>query len=304
MVKSPTHSLRASFSRGAKFYDRLATTQREIARRLAKSILATTELQNAKSILEIGCGTGFLTEELVSIYPEADLTVLDISPVMLDATRAKLGSSRNNINYIEADILDASFEQKFDLIVSSSTLQWVTELPRCFSQFHKYAHSNSYCLVSLFVKGTLSEVAAARAIIAPEKKVFDLPTVEAVCSAAGKAGLKFIPINGENVQIFTAKVHYDSGMELLQSISKAGWAGSFTANKAGVTGGAALLSRSELLKLSLLLQENDSHDESLVHGHRDSETYQSLDDLPVTAVGSYVSANFLAKLSGGNCLTK
>jgi malonyl-CoA O-methyltransferase len=43
-------------------------------------------------VLEIGCGTGFLSEALLARLPAASLTATDIAPAMLERARQRLGA--------------------------------------------------------------------------------------------------------------------------------------------------------------------------------------------------------------------
>jgi tRNA (cmo5U34)-methyltransferase len=47
---------------------------------------------DAEEILELGTGTGETAERLLALYPEARLVGIDVSPHMLAAARARLGS--------------------------------------------------------------------------------------------------------------------------------------------------------------------------------------------------------------------
>ncbi len=74
------------------------------------------------SILEIGCGTGRLTRQLITEFPEAKITAIDISAEMVE--QAKILCPQ--VNYIVADAEKHlhQIEEKFDLIISNATIQW------------------------------------------------------------------------------------------------------------------------------------------------------------------------------------
>lgn len=54
-----------------------------------------------KYIVEIGCGIGRLTNKMQELYPDAEVTGIDINPQFL-----KIASQRGSANYILADNLD------------------------------------------------------------------------------------------------------------------------------------------------------------------------------------------------------
>jgi len=117
--------VRDAFSQ-AEHYDSAATVQAETARRLASRIAGHLRVCPA-SILEIGCGTGLLSLELAAAFPEAHLTLTDISGAMLARCRSRLGAGPTYL------VMDGEAAEgaagSFDLIVSSLAMQWFTDLP-------------------------------------------------------------------------------------------------------------------------------------------------------------------------------
>jgi malonyl-CoA O-methyltransferase len=115
----------ASFSAGAAGYDHVAGVQRQVAHRLALRIAAARPIP-PKRILEIGCGTGLLSAHLAALYPQAELVLTDISPVMLERARLRLGA-RAGYRRMDGESPDPTLG-RFELIASSLALQWFTDL--------------------------------------------------------------------------------------------------------------------------------------------------------------------------------
>ncbi len=95
--------------------------------RLMMDLLAETAsalVPNTHDILDIGCGAGNQTLNLLRIFPDADCTLLDISPAMLARARERVGAvADGNISYLEGDIRNADLpEGKFDLAVAAAVL--------------------------------------------------------------------------------------------------------------------------------------------------------------------------------------
>jgi malonyl-CoA O-methyltransferase len=114
-----------SFSKRAGGYDSAADVQWLVASRLAERIEATP-LPRQSRILEIGCGTGFLSARLADAFPEGELVLTDISASMLERCRARVGQRPRYL------VLDGErpqgLEGGFDLIASSLALQWFVDL--------------------------------------------------------------------------------------------------------------------------------------------------------------------------------
>ncbi len=97
-------------------FDLLNKTQHK---RYEYQIKALKELlinSNPKTILEIGCGFGRVTETLSQLFPKASITCVDISKEQIDNLN-KL--SLPNVETICKDIMNYDFEKTFDLIIAS-----------------------------------------------------------------------------------------------------------------------------------------------------------------------------------------
>jgi len=85
-------SISARFAAAAQSYHDESNMQRTVAEKLAASTPAREEID---SILEIGCGTGFLTELLGRRFPGALIDAVDIARPMIDLARAHRGMRPN-----------------------------------------------------------------------------------------------------------------------------------------------------------------------------------------------------------------
>lgn len=75
-------------------------------------------------VIDLGCGTGTISEEIRKKYPNAKFTCVDIAENMLQMAELKLGS---DVKFIKSDFNDFVFPEKYDLIVSSLALHHLTE---------------------------------------------------------------------------------------------------------------------------------------------------------------------------------
>ncbi len=82
--------LRASFERAAETYDDVAVLQRTIADRLLER-LDVVKLKPAV-VLDVGCGTGYVTRALARRYPRAQRLALDIAESMVRHARHGFGN--------------------------------------------------------------------------------------------------------------------------------------------------------------------------------------------------------------------
>jgi tRNA (cmo5U34)-methyltransferase len=85
------------------------------------------------SILELGCGTGLLSECLRQQFPHATLTLVDLSAEMLTRTQERFQKADNmlftgTVHYVQSDFVALELPQNsFDLVVSSLALHHVLD---------------------------------------------------------------------------------------------------------------------------------------------------------------------------------
>jgi trans-aconitate 2-methyltransferase len=76
------------------------------------------------TILDVGCGTGRVTEALLSLVPKGRVLALDASSDMVALAQQRLGG---RAEVWCQDVLDLSLEQAVDAIISTATLHWVPD---------------------------------------------------------------------------------------------------------------------------------------------------------------------------------
>jgi len=114
--------IRRNFARRAGSYDRHADTQRYMAQELLGR--AGEWVSRVSCILEIGCGTGYLTQQLRQVNAQARVVALDLDVALLEVARRRLGPDPR-LTWLVAD--GESFGRgSFDLIISNATFQWLT----------------------------------------------------------------------------------------------------------------------------------------------------------------------------------
>lgn len=118
-MKNRKEKIENSFDKKAHSYNRHASLQKKSAQNLCQLLPNTQPLK----ILEIGCGTGFLTEELQKIFPNSEIIGIDISKNMVASCQQKF-TGHSNLNFQVMDGENINLDQKFDLIISNLSIQW------------------------------------------------------------------------------------------------------------------------------------------------------------------------------------
>ncbi len=124
-------SVAESFSSAAETYHEKATIQKKVAGGLISSLKPWKETIPAGDILEVGCGTGFLTELLISEFPDRNLLITDVAEGMLDFCMNQLSEKKLVSDNVSFELLDVNElevqEQKYSLIISNFAAQWFTD---------------------------------------------------------------------------------------------------------------------------------------------------------------------------------
>ncbi len=141
------------FGQYAKQYDQYAKVQQVMAVELLRKLNLQGEFFK---ILELGCGTGYLTERLLARFPQAELTAVDLAPQMLEQTEARVG--RGRVKLVCDDLETMQLSEKYDLIISSATFQWLNQPARVVEKLLQALATEGVLAVATFGAETFTEL--------------------------------------------------------------------------------------------------------------------------------------------------
>jgi len=81
--------------------------------------LAAYAPNGAKTVLDVGIGTGGVSLCLLSHFPNLNITGIDISNEMLNTCKQNIALNNQNINLLTQDILTWSTNDRFDLVITN-----------------------------------------------------------------------------------------------------------------------------------------------------------------------------------------
>lgn len=150
-------NVRRSFADAAGSYDAQADLQRQVAHRL----LANLPMLSANGLaVDIGCGTGYFTEQLLVKFAFRQLFALDIAEPMLIEAQARLQG--RNVGFLCADAEKIPFAAaSVDALFSNLALQWCLDLTAVFADWRRVLKPGGRIAFSTFGPETLSELKAA-----------------------------------------------------------------------------------------------------------------------------------------------
>jgi malonyl-CoA O-methyltransferase len=229
---------RQHFERAAKTYDASAVLQREVAIRLAER-LAYIKLEPKRAV-DIGCGTGYITHDLLKRYPKTEIISLDLSLNMLQQTatvnqqgwKKWFNPQKNKPLAICADAESLPLQnQSVDLIASNLMLQWSNNLSETFAGFHAVLAPNGLLLFTTFGPDTLKEMRESWANVDDQPHTSTFVDMHEVGDALLQAG--FInPVTDMEVITMT----YSSVRQLMKDIKNIGATNTHSGRSKGLMG--------------------------------------------------------------------
>jgi malonyl-CoA O-methyltransferase len=141
-----------NFSRSAAEYEKHAFLQMK----MADELLASVRMIKASKILDVGCGTGYLADQLAKSFPAAEVVGIDIAPGMIETAKVKY--KQNNLLFAVGDGEGLPFGRAaFDLVVSNASLQWMSA-PAVFAEVNRVIIGGGRFFFSTFGPATLREM--------------------------------------------------------------------------------------------------------------------------------------------------
>ena len=143
-----------SFSNAAVSYDYWAKPQKKISKRLVELLPVSNDFNN---ILDLGCGTGNVIEQLLGRYSTAEILGLDIAPGMVEYCM-KRWSNIDDIKFSTADISSFNAESKHDLIISSCAFQWIDDFSEAIKNLICSLKKDGCLAMAVPIEGSFSEL--------------------------------------------------------------------------------------------------------------------------------------------------
>lgn len=117
-----------------------------------KGLLEFIPKNKNQSILDLGCGTGMLTAQLLNF---ADTVIgVDSSASMI----AKAKNQYANIQFEVCNALALPFEKQFDVVFSNAVFHWIADHDALLKQIHKVLKPNGLLVCEFGANGNIATI--------------------------------------------------------------------------------------------------------------------------------------------------
>ncbi len=198
------------FSKSLSSYNQEARAQKKIIKQLL-SLFEKQKKSTFNHILEFGIGTGLLTKEINNRLSYNKLYLNDLSTYFTDFVSAQYSQKElEKIDFIEGDIESILIPKNCDLIISSSTEQWVENKADFYKKIQSSLHKNGLFAFSSFGPDNLKQV---RKATGKSLKYYDLESNKHELSKY----FKILEAQEERISL-----NFDSSLEILTHLKKTG----------------------------------------------------------------------------------
>ena len=146
----------------ARTYDRVADPMT----RWGSAVLDRLPLEGDERVLDAGCGSGRVTEQLAERLPNGRVIALDGSPSMVDAARQRLAPFGERIQYVVADLgAPLPIEGNVDAVLSTATFHWVPDHYALFANLAAVTRHGGWLVAQCGGAGNIASIQRVLATI-------------------------------------------------------------------------------------------------------------------------------------------
>ena len=199
-------------------------------------VLDRLPLAGDETVLDAGCGSGRVTEELLERLPDGRVIAADAAPSMLAEARRRLARFGDRVGFLECDLgRPLPLEGPIDAVLSTATFHWVLDHDALFANLAAVLRPGGRLVAQCGGAGNVASVHAAAAELMDDdwEGPWNFPTPEETATRMAAAGFVDVetwlheeptPIGpGEPMETFLATVILRNHLPRLPEAERAGF---------------------------------------------------------------------------------
>jgi trans-aconitate 2-methyltransferase len=125
----------------------------------AKELIPKLELTGKEALLDIGCGSGKITQLLSTYLPKGQVVGVDSSEEMITDARKSFPHCHNpNLTFLKMDARELTFREEFDVAFSNAALHWIIDHQTVLAGVHDSLDKGGKLLFQMAGKGNAQDV--------------------------------------------------------------------------------------------------------------------------------------------------
>lgn len=228
--------IKNAFNKAGNSYDTHSSLQKYVGSQLIQLMLTVFHKQKLPRIIDLGCGTGSVTQQLIDNIPMSELHAVDIAEDLLKIARARLKNPNVHI-YSRAFDQAQDSDTFFDIAFSNMSLHWSEHFHATIQSLHTQLNKHGIIAFSVPLPGSLAE-------LSPHFAVNDFQTAEDITQTLADIGFDVLALENEKVTLPFADT-----LSALKSIKNVG-ANTSKAKSQKPLSGKSLINRIEIRELT------------------------------------------------------
>jgi trans-aconitate 2-methyltransferase len=176
----------------AAVYDTLPLPHTQWGRRT----LDRLTLAGDEHVLNLGCGTGRDTEQLLDRLPRGRVVAVDGSVRMLDRLRERLAGRLDRVDVVHADVTASlGYDGRVDAVTSVATFHWLPDHTAVFKRVADVLKPGGRFVVDCGGRGNIASVCAAvDDVLGPQPRPWNFAGAEETTERLAAAGFTDIEV--------------------------------------------------------------------------------------------------------------
>ncbi|MDQ4068042.1 MAG: methyltransferase domain-containing protein [Actinomycetota bacterium] len=130
--------------------------------RWGRSVLDRLPLSGDETVLDAGCGSGRVTEQLLERLPGGRVIAVDAAPSMLAEARQRLARFGGRVAFVEADLgQPLPVDEPVDAVLSTAALHWVPDHDALFRNLAAVLPAGGWLVAQCGGAGNIASVRRA-----------------------------------------------------------------------------------------------------------------------------------------------